>query len=93
MFGSFRLGTILGIPVGMNWTVLLVAWLIAFMIAGPLGYFAMERWLQNFAYRTDIRIEIFLVNAALLFLASLATVSFQAVKAALADPVISLRYE
>ncbi len=67
--------------------------LIAFMIAGPLGYFAMERWLQNFAYRTDIRIEIFLVNAALLFLASLATVSFQAVKAALADPVISLRYE
>ena len=36
MFGSFRLGTILGIPVGVNWSVLLIAWLIAFSLAGQL---------------------------------------------------------
>ena len=36
MFGSFRLGTILGIPVGVNWSALLIAWLIAFSLAGQL---------------------------------------------------------
>ncbi len=66
---------------------------IAFVIAAPIGYFAMERWLQNFAYRPAIRIEVFLINAFLLFLIAIITVSYQAVKAALTDPVKSLRHE
>ena len=65
----------------------------AFMIAGPIGYFAMERWLRNFAYRAPIRIEIFLITAAMLLLSAVITVSFQVIKAAWIDPVESLRYE
>lgn len=67
--------------------------LIAFVIAAPIGYFAMEHWLRHFAYRPAIRIEVFLINAVLLFMIAIITISFQAVKAALADPVKSLRHE
>lgn len=67
--------------------------LIAFLIAAPAGYFFMQEWLQNFAYRTDIGIGIFLANAGLLFTIAFSTVSFNAVKAALSDPAQSLRYE
>ncbi len=65
----------------------------AFMISAPVGYITMQRWLQNYAYRTEIGIAVFLGGAALMMLAALSTISFQAVKAALTDPVKSLRYE
>jgi len=67
--------------------------LVAFVLAMPVAYFAMERWLEDFAYRTTIGAGLFLIGAALLLLIALLTVSYQAVKAALADPVRSLRYE
>jgi putative ABC transport system permease protein len=67
--------------------------LFAFTIAAPVGYFTMQRWLQNYAYRTGIRIEIFLVGAALMMGIAVATISYQALKAALTDPVRSLKYE
>lgn len=67
--------------------------LFAFIVAAPVGYFTMRRWLQNYAYRTEIRIEIFLGGAALLMGIATVTISYQAIKAALTDPVHSLRYE
>lgn len=63
------------------------------VIAWPLSYFIMQKWLQGFAYRTDIGLWVFVFSAALAFLISVITVSYQSLKAALANPVDSLRYE
>ncbi|MDH5467241.1 MAG: ABC transporter permease [Candidatus Aminicenantes bacterium] len=67
--------------------------LIANIIAWPIAYFAMRQWLQNFAYRIGIGLWVFLLASVLVFVIALATISFQAVKAALSNPVDSLRYE
>lgn len=67
--------------------------LLGNLIAWPLAYFAVKNWLQNFAARTDIQWEIFLVSGGLALIISLFTVCYQSVKAALANPVDSLRYE
>ena len=66
---------------------------IANVIAWPLAYYAMQRWLQNFAYRIDVGIWIFVVSGLVALVISLATVSWQAIKAATANPVEALRYE
>jgi putative ABC transport system permease protein len=67
--------------------------LLANIIAWPAAYFFMHNWLQNFAYRTSIDIWVFFWAAALSLFIALVTVSYQSVKAALANPVDSLRYE
>jgi len=67
--------------------------LIANIIAWPVAYYAMHRWLQNFAYRTNIGIVTFIISALLALIIALLTVSYQAIKAALANPVEALRYE
>lgn len=67
--------------------------IIANIIAWPVAYFAMSSWLQNFAYRINIGIWTFLLAAALALGIALFTVSFQAIKAALVNPVEVLRYE
>ncbi len=67
--------------------------LIAACIAIPLAYFAMNKWLQNFAYKTTLSWWIFMLAALITFGIALLTVSFQAIKAALANPVESLRTE
>ena len=67
--------------------------LVANIIGWPVAYYAMNRWLQNFAYRTDIHFGIFLLSSFLIFLVSFVTLSYQAIKAARANPVESLRYE
>ncbi len=67
--------------------------LAANLIAWPLAYIAMNRWLGNFAYRTTIGIAPFIVSSILAFFIALFTVSFQAGKAAMTDPIKSLRYE
>ncbi|MEJ2637421.1 MAG: ABC transporter permease [Calditrichia bacterium] len=66
---------------------------IANIIAWPAAYFAMNHWLQNFAYRIHPGFTAFFISAILALLISLATVSYQAIKAATANPVKSLRYE
>ena len=66
---------------------------IAFLIAAPLAYVAMQRWLEGFAYRIEIGPGLFVLTGVLVLLIALATVSYQSIKAALADPVKSLRYE
>jgi len=67
--------------------------LVAVIIAIPTGYFLMDNWLQDYAYRIDINFWIFFIAAALAVSIALITVSFQAIKAAIANPVNSLRTE
>ncbi len=67
--------------------------LVANALAWPVAYFAMNKWLQSFAYRTSISLWTFVFSATLAFVIALITVSFQSIKAATANPVDSLRYE
>ena len=67
--------------------------LLANLIALPVAYYVMNRWLQNYAYRIEIGFEVLLFTAAVAFMIALFTVSYQSIKAALANPVESLRYE
>ncbi|QNF32799.1 ABC transporter permease [Adhaeribacter swui] len=69
----------------------LVLW--ANVIAWPVAWWGMQTWLQNFEYRTSITWWIFGIGGALAILISLATISFQAIKAAVANPVDALRSE
>jgi hypothetical protein len=67
--------------------------IISNVIAWPVAYYFMNRWLANFAYRTELGIGIFLASAALALGIALLTVSYQSIRAAAANPVDSLRYE
>lgn len=67
--------------------------LLGFIVATPVAWFAMNKWLQDFAYRIDISWWIFVLAAVMALIIALFTVSFQALKAAIANPVKSLRTE
>jgi len=67
--------------------------LISIAIASPIGWYFMNQWLQDFAYRTDISWWIFVVAGLMAVTIALITVCFQAIKAAIANPVKSLRTE
>jgi len=67
--------------------------LIGCLIAFPLSWWAMSRWLQDFAYRVDLSWWVFALAAAFALLIAVCTVSFKAIRAALANPVTSLRSE
>lgn len=71
----------------------MVLLLVSIIIAIPLGWWLMSQWLQDYAYRTEMSWWIFLLAGALALLTALLTVSTQAIKAALSDPVKSLRAE
>jgi putative ABC transport system permease protein len=71
----------------------LVLVLIAFLLASPLAWWAMRGWLQNFAYHVDLEWWIFLLAGAMALLIALLTVSVQAIRVAIANPVKSLRAE
>jgi predicted permease len=66
---------------------------ISCLIAFPLAWWAMHNWLQSFAYRIDIHWTVFIFSGLLALMIALLTVSFQAIKAAIANPVKSLRTE
>ncbi|HUS00427.1 MAG TPA: ABC transporter permease [Chitinophagaceae bacterium] len=66
---------------------------IAFVVAAPIAWFIMNKWLQDFAYRINISWWIFLIAAFLAIVITLLTISIQAIKAALSNPVKSLRTE
>jgi putative ABC transport system permease protein len=71
-----------------------VKWVvIANIIAWPIAWYGMNKWLQNFAYRIDVGLWIFVISGGLALLIALATVSVHAIKAATANPVESLKYE
>lgn len=67
--------------------------ILAFLIATPLAWIAMHKWLQNFAYRTNISWWIFLLSGCIMLFVALFTLAFQTIKAAVANPVKSLRTE
>ena len=67
--------------------------LIAAIIAFPIAWYAMTHWLQDFAYRISIHWWVFVLSAIAALIVALATVSFHAIKAAVANPVSSLRSE
>ncbi|RYZ60365.1 MAG: hypothetical protein EOO14_07355, partial [Chitinophagaceae bacterium] len=67
--------------------------LVSFLLAFPIAWWAMNKWLEDFSYRVSISWWVFLIAAGAAVLVALLTVSFQAVKAAIADPVKSLRTE
>jgi putative ABC transport system permease protein len=67
--------------------------LLANLIAWPIAYVAMRHWLDNYPFRTSLGLPLFLLAAAAALVITILTVSFQAVKAARANPVDSLRYE
>jgi putative ABC transport system permease protein len=67
--------------------------LMANIVAWPVGYFMMSRWLQNFAFKIDVDLWPFLLSAVLALIIALLTVSYQSIKASLTNPVDCLRYE
>jgi putative ABC transport system permease protein len=67
--------------------------ILAIVVASPFAYLALRSWLENFAYRIDPGVTQFVLSSALVLLVAILTVSYQALKAALANPVKSLRYE
>jgi putative ABC transport system permease protein len=66
---------------------------IAFVIATPISWYYMHQWLQDYVYRINISWWIFFVGGLAAMFIALATISFQAIKAAIANPVKSLRTE
>jgi len=66
---------------------------IAFVIASPIAWWGMHKWLQDFVYRIEISGWMFLWSGVLVVLIALLTISFQAMRAAMANPAKSLRSE
>lgn len=67
--------------------------LFAFIIATPIAYFGMDQWLNNFAYHEDMSIWIFVAGGAAAMIIAMLTIGWQSIKAAMANPVNSLRSE
>jgi putative ABC transport system permease protein len=67
--------------------------LISILIASPVAWYAMHKWIQNFAYRININWEVFVLSGSIALLIALMTVGLQSYKAAGKDPVEGLRYE
>jgi putative ABC transport system permease protein len=63
------------------------------IIAWPIAYFAMHKWLENFAYLINIGLGTFLISGTITLVIALLTVSYQSIKAASANPADSLRHE
>jgi putative ABC transport system permease protein len=88
---------VLGAPIsGILWLLSkeFTKWvLLANIIAWPAAYFIMTKWLENFAYRTNIGIQTFFLAGGFVLIIALITVSYQCIKTALSNPVDSLKYE
>ncbi|UCC80449.1 MAG: ABC transporter permease [Candidatus Zixiibacteriota bacterium] len=66
---------------------------VACIIAWPIAFYAINRWLQNFAYRINLDFSIFIFAGLIALAIAILTISFQSIRAALANPVKSLKYE
>ncbi|HEY1010116.1 MAG TPA: ABC transporter permease [Daejeonella sp.] len=88
---------VLGATISQIWLMLskdfILLVLISCIIASPLAYYFLQDWLQKYAYRIDIGIGVFLLAAVLAIFVTMITISFQAIKAAVMNPVKSLRGE
>jgi len=87
------LGATIGSIIGLLTKDIIILVFIALVLAGPIGYYAMDKWLENFAYRVELDIAVFVASGVLAFAIAWLTMSFQSMKAALANPVESLRNE
>jgi putative ABC transport system permease protein len=87
------LGASSGQVVGLLSREFLILVSLAVLIASPIAYFAMNFWLRGFAYRTSIHPWTFLGSGLAVLVIAFLTVSYQAVRAASANPVDSLKYE
>jgi putative ABC transport system permease protein len=67
--------------------------LLSFVVAAPIAWYMMHQWLQNFAYKIDITAGVFIIAGLLALCIAWLTVSYQSIKAALMNPVKSLRNE
>jgi putative ABC transport system permease protein len=67
--------------------------IIAIVVGSPIAWYALQKWLENYPYRTPINWWVFAVTGIAALLVTIGTVSFQAIRAATADPVRSLRNE
>lgn len=96
-FKEIGIRKVLGASVASLFTLLsgefLVLVFISLIIASPLAWYGMSKWLENFAYHAPIQWWMFVLAAVVALLITLVTVSFQAIKAALINPVKSLRSE
>jgi putative ABC transport system permease protein len=71
-----------------------VKWVaIAFVVAIPIAYYSLHRWLENFAYKTELSWWIFAIAGIIALVIALLTVSWQSWRAATRNPVEALRYE
>ncbi len=88
---------VLGSSVGEIITMLskrFVVWIgLANLIAWPVAYYLMDSWLQDFAFKTELSLEVFVIPGFLALVVALLTVGYQSIKAALANPVHSLKHE
>jgi ABC-type antimicrobial peptide transport system permease subunit len=66
---------------------------VAFLIAAPFAWWVTQNWLNEFSYHIDMSVYLLLGSGIIVLLIAVITVSFQTIKAALANPVDSLRYE
>jgi ABC-type antimicrobial peptide transport system permease subunit len=67
--------------------------IISFLIASPIAWLVTNNWLQNFVYKATMPWWVFALSGGLMILIAISTISFQSIKAALANPVKSLRSE
>ena len=67
--------------------------LLANLVAWPLAYLALNQWLQNFAYRAELSLWIFIMAGLVALIIAFLSVSYQAIKAALINPAQTLQYE
>ncbi|MCX6584345.1 MAG: ABC transporter permease [Candidatus Aminicenantes bacterium] len=67
--------------------------MIANIIAWPIGWYIMNRWLQNFAYRVGIGVWVFMLSGLIILLTTFLTLSYKAIRAATANPIEALKYE
>jgi len=79
--------------VGLMSTEFIKLIIIAFIIAVPLSWYAMDKWLEGFAYKVSISMMVFIYAGGIALLIALLTVSFESIKAATVNPVKSLRNE
>jgi len=88
VFGASKLNLFL--LVSRDFTMLVI---LAFVISTPMAWLWMKNWLSGFAYRIDIQINVFILSGLLAYIIAIATVSYQSLKAARANPINSLRNE
>ena len=88
---------VLGASISQLWLLLskdfITLVVVALVIASPIAYYIMSQWLQKFSYRTNVGWDVFAIACIGALMITLITVSFQAIKAAISNPVKSLRTE